>query len=410
LRQEEARGIGELAGDAAAVAVERVQDMHEGIAGRVFGSIGPGSHPVRAVHDRIARGVYETVGGIGSAALRGGAHALAATRDPDAPTVHSRPMARIAIGALNGAFGDALARRGNALALTMTVRAGGRDVATDPAEVAGAFPDATARVAVFTHGLCETDDAWRIGAERCVPYGPRLQAELGYTPVYIRYNSGRHVSENGRELARLLGELVAGWPVPITELVLVGHSMGGLVGRSACHYGGDWVGLVRHVFTLGTPHRGAPLEQLANAAGAALALLPETRTFARALSSRSAGIKDLRYGYLVDEDWTGHDADAWLRRAAREIPFLPAANHYFVCATLTREPDAPVARIVGDLLVLHASAWDHGGRGERLRFPVGNYRHIGGATHFDLLNHPAIYDQIHGWLGERALPAPADPA
>jgi pimeloyl-ACP methyl ester carboxylesterase len=341
--------------------------------------------------------------------VRAGAIAASSMRPPDAPSIEQAPAGRVAVGALNGAFGDMLRRRRNALAVETTLRRAGRDVALNRDSLAAAFPFVTSRLAVFAHGLCETDDAWMLGGARSVPYGYRLQAELGYTPLYIRYNTGLHISENGRELDRMLGRIIAAWPVDVHEIALIGHSMGGLVARSACHYGAgsDWTAKVRHVFTLGAPHRGAPLEQVANAASAALALVPETRPFARALNLRSAGVKDLRYGYLVDEDWLGHDCDAFLRRAAREIPFMPSANHYFVCATLSRSPDAPIGRIIGDLLVLRASAWAHDGRGERMRFPVEHYRHVGGANHFDLLNHPAIYEQIRCWLtSQNALPAP----
>jgi hypothetical protein len=186
--------------------------------------------------------------------------------------------------------------------------------------------------------------------------------------------------------------------------------MGGLVARSACHYGAasDWVQRVRDVFTLGAPHHGAPLERVASAASSAFARLPETRGIARAINLRSAGIKDLGRGYLVDEDWLGRGTETFLRDAGSEIPFLETANHYFVCATLSREPDGVLGRITGDMLVLRSSAWGQERRGERMRFPVDNYRHVGGATHFDLLNHPAIYDLIRDWLAKRpALPAPA---
>ena len=167
---------------------------------------------------------------------------------------------------------------------------------------------ATPHVVVFVHGLGETEFAWGRPS-----YGDRLAEDLGATPVFVRFNTGRHISSNGASLAALLDELVADWPVEIERLAIVGHSMGGLVARSACHHGGDWVPLVRHVISLGTPHMGAPLEQAVHALSAALHLAPETRPFARFLRRRSAGIRDLRRGSLVDEDWRDQDPG----RAAR---------------------------------------------------------------------------------------------
>jgi pimeloyl-ACP methyl ester carboxylesterase len=410
MRPEEIRALGDLAGRAIGGGTAGVRDMHEGIAQRTFTAVGPGATPVQAIHDRIAGGVYKTVGSTVGVAARLGASVLAARRPSDTRSIHDSTAGRIALGALNGAFGDLLARDANPLALPMTIRRGGRDVGASADELVRAFPDATPRLAIFLHGLCETDDAWRLRASEHVPYGERLQRELGFTPLYVRYNSGRHISENGRDLARLLADTFAAWPTPVIEIALIGHSMGGLVARSGCHYGVDaeWVASVRHVFMLGCPHSGAPLERVTNAASAALAKLPETRTFAKALNLRSAGVKDLRYGYLLDDDWFDHDPDAYLRRTAREIPFLQSANHYCVCATLSAESDSPVGRVVGDLLVMRSSAWAHGRRGERLRFPVDHYRHYGGANHFDLLNHPAIYEQIRRWLGSvKLLRAPA---
>jgi triacylglycerol esterase/lipase EstA (alpha/beta hydrolase family) len=411
MRPEEALALGELAGDAAGGLTTRVHDMHAGIAERVFDNVGTAAAPIRSVHDGIARGVYTAVAAGTRALARAGGAAARSRLSPDAPALWDTLRGRIAVGALNGAFGDTLSRSDSALAVPMTIRSRGRDVPPVATALRAAFPDARPRLAVFVHGLCETDDAWNLGAARHVPYGYRLRAELGYTPLYLRYNSGRHISENGRELAELMARVLAAWPVQIDEVALIGHSMGGLVCRSASHYAAssEWAAKVRHVFTLSTPHHGAPLERAANAASAALARLPETRGFANALNLRSAGIKDLRYGYLLDEDWLDQDPDAFLRDTGREIPFLETANHYFVCATLSRDPNTTTARIIGDLLVLQPSAWAHRKRGERMRFAVEHYSHVGGANHFAVLNHPAIYAQIRRWLsgGRKALPAPA---
>jgi pimeloyl-ACP methyl ester carboxylesterase len=416
VRSEEIVATGELAGDAAGGLASRIHDLHEGVAGRVFGSLGPSADPVRVIHDGISKRVYAAVSAGTNALVRAGAVALSTATPPDARSVADSRGGRLAVGALNGAFGDLLGRRRNALEVRMTFRHGDRDLVLERDALAAALPNAKPRVAIFLHGLCESDAAWKLRDSRYVPYGFRLETELGYTSLYLNYNSGRHISENGRELAEQLTRLLAEWPTELHELALIGHSMGGLVARSACHYGdrSAWAGKVRHVFTLGAPHLGAPLEQLTNRATVALSRLPETRGIARALNLRSSGIKDLRYGYLIEEDWFGQDPDVYLRRAGAEIPFLPTANHYFVCATLARDHNARSARLIGDLLVLHASAWGQT-KGQRLRFGVDHYRHVGGATHLDLLNHPVIYDQLRRWLQSRkqlpapvaALPAPA---
>ena len=122
--------------------------------------------------------------------------------------------------------------------------------------------------------------------------------------------------------------------------MLIGHSMGGLVARSACHAGGDWTGRVTHVVSLGSPHRRAPLESAVHYAAAALGAVPETRPFSRFLRRRSAGIRDMRRGSLVDEDWQGRDPEALRAAACREVPLLDGATHCFVAATVTRDARA----------------------------------------------------------------------
>lgn len=411
MRSEDIRALGALAGGAAAGIAAQARDVHAGVAERVFDALGPAGAPTRAVHDRIAQSAYAGAHALTGGLVRGGARAYGRTRRDDAPALEANPRARLALGALNGACGDMLQRTGNPLATPMTVRHRRQALELDPDSLAATMTEPRSRLAIFLHGLGETEDAWRFGAGRHQPYPARLEAELGYTALYLRYNSGRHISENGRQLAQCLADLTEAWPVPVTEIALIGHSMGGLVARGACHYGaGDrWVPRVRDVIMLGTPHRGAPLELAANAATAAISLLPETRPFAGPLRARSAGVKDLGYGYVVDEDWDGHDPDRFWNDTGTEIPFLDSADHYFVSATVTRDPEAPLGRMLGDLLVLRSSAWAHDQPGQPMRFPLDRYRHLGGATHFDLLNHPAVYELIEGWLTQSrlALPAPA---
>jgi pimeloyl-ACP methyl ester carboxylesterase len=335
MRPDEAAGLGDLAGDAARGASDGVREIHYGIARRVFDSV-PGSAPVRIVHDLIANGVYTAVGRSAGTLARAGVKAAALGSGGEARSIHSSPAGRTALGALNAAIGDRLERDRSALALPMTLRVGAADIDPEPAALAAAFAEPSGRLAVFVHGLGQTDESWTRGGTG--DYGARLHAELGYTPLYVRYNTGRHVSVNGRELAELLGRVTSAWPVQVDELVLIGHSIGGLVARSACHYGhgAAWTAAVRHVVTLGTPHEGTTLERAAHAASALLARLPETRVLAHALERRSAGIKDLGRAYLVDEDWRARNPRALTTPKPHAVPFLKHAEHTFLAIASAR--------------------------------------------------------------------------
>ena len=384
-----------LATGALAGTVEVVRDTHLAISNRAFGAVGPLGAPARVLHDGIARGVYGTVRG----ALGAAGHA-AAGMIPAEAEIEPGPRT---LGALNAAFGDRLAEAGNELALPMTLRHARRDVALDAAGIRAAFPQATGKLAVFIHGLGEVESDWARSKNSGAPtYGRKLESDLGYTALFIRYNTGLHVSENGLRLADLLRAAAGLWPVAIDSIALIGHSMGGLVARSACHQahlrGDNWVAAVRHVVSLGTPHHGAPLEKIANVAGWALAALPETRAVARLVNLRSAGIKDLRFGALTEADWAGADPDRLLHDNRQGIPFLEGAVHCYIGATLTADVKHPAGRLVGDLLVRMPSASGRGPRGRRLPFELEHGLELGGLDHFDLLNHPAVYARLREWL------------
>lgn len=416
MRETDIEAVGELAGEALAAGGTLVQEMHEGIASRPFGILGDPAAPVHAVHDGTADVVYRGVCDGLRLVARAGSTLLALRAGEDGPALAATPAGSVALGAINGFYGNHLSERGHRLALGMSVRCGGEDATMTAQGIAAAFPDATSRIAVFVHGLCGDDDAWRLCPLRGRrdgrrTYGERLQDELGFTPVTVRYNTGLRISQNGQELARLLDELVGGWPTAAEEIVLVGHSMGGLVIRSACHYGEQdgqhWTNAVRHVFSLGSPHLGADLEKGINVLSWALGGLPETRALGSLLNARSVGIKDLRYGACVEDDWRNcEDPDEFLRDRCTEVPFLPDVHYYFVGATLM---EGPIGSALGDLLVRIPSASGRGNsRGRRIPFAADHGRELTGLTHMDLLNHPAVYEQMRAWItrGRASRPQP----
>jgi pimeloyl-ACP methyl ester carboxylesterase len=378
--------------------------VQRAVASRAFRWSGPGAVPARVLHEAISSGVYAGLGG--ATRLVGRAADAGLRRRPvrDGRALSTSPQGAVVIGAIAGLIGDALERERSALVEPMSVRVGGRPVSLEPDALAGAFPEATPRVVVFVHGLMETEFSWRVGAgPDGETYAARLRRDLDMTPVDIRYNTGRHISENGLSLADLLEELTSAWPVEVERIALIGHSMGGLVARSACHVGAErgdaWVRRVRHSISLGSPHMGAPLAQGVHWASAALNLLPETRPLAAFLRRRSAGIRDLRQGSLVDADWRDCDPDALRAAACQEVPLLGGATHCFVAATITRSGRHPVGRLVGDCLVLEPSASGRS-RTRRIPFQAEHGMHVRGAHHIALLNHPIVYQRLHAWLSE----------
>jgi pimeloyl-ACP methyl ester carboxylesterase len=405
MQRSDIRAVGDLAGEASSVLTTLVRGMHAGISGRVFDSIGPSATPTRTIHDGLTRVIY---GGV-DRGIRGAAHAagiLAAEiwgNEADEALESRTDSTAAVIAAVNGIYGDALTERDSPLAGAMTIRCGDKPVALTTEALAEAYPAATNRVAVFVHGWCLTERSWSgraDEAEDARTYGERLHDDLGYSPVFLRYNTGLHISANGRTLAEMLELLHGQWPVPITELVLVGHSMGGLVARSACHYGAelqhDWANAVSRVVCLGSPHLGADLEKGVNIASWALSHLPETRAIAAFLNTRSDGVKDLRFGACLDEDWRDADPDEFLRDRCHEAPFLPHASYHFVSSTVT---PTLLGLIAGDHLVRSKSAAGLG-KSRRIPFEPELGLTLTGLNHFDLLHHPLVYAKLHDWLAQ----------
>lgn len=356
------------------------------------------------MHDGASHVAYSAVRLIG-AVLGSIASEIAPIVVPlSSASIGGRPRSNRALATLNAAIGDRLAADEDPLAIAMSVRLNGCDVDVTATALSAAFPRATSRLAVFVHGLAETEDDWNFGGGTDRPaYGQRLSDDFGFSSVYLRYNSGRHISENGRDLVDLLDHVVAAWPVRVEELLLVGHSMGGLVIRSACYYGeiatARFVPLVRHVVLLGSPQLGAPLARFAHIAGWALRRSEEPLPFSPVLTTRSAGIDDLRYGYLLEEDWSGCDTSWCRENHRRDVPLLSTAEHLTISFTVTRSTDGPLARLVGDLLVQPASA--HGqpvGADSQAPAPRAGVGEFGGRHHLQLLNDDYVYGAIREQL------------
>lgn len=305
------------------------------------------------------------------------------------------------IAALNGVMGDRLVASQSPFATPMTLRyRGGTLNWNAPLPM----PHATGKVMLLIHGLCMNDLQWRVQDEgQAFDHGEALERALGYSPVYLRYNSGLHTSQNGRELSAQIEDLIAHWPEPIEELGVVAHSMGGLLIRSAFHYGAQaamrWPKRLKSIVFLGTPHHGAPLERAGNWVDVILGSTPYSAPFAKLGQLRSAGITDLRFGHVLDEDWHGHSR--FQRKPdGRQVVPLPEGVACFTVAATTAEKRSPLAdRLIGDGLVPLNSALGHHKDAQRnLDFEDTSQLIVYRTNHMGLLRDLEVSRQMVEWL------------
>jgi len=374
------RGATRLAVDATVGITNLVEKMHHTIQLR--------HPPLGASRADATRGltglIYRTVRGTTQLIGRGLDASLApvAALLPDGESSAARDAW---VSAINGIYGDHLVHTRNPLAIEMSLRHRGQRV--DRENPAAGLSDATGRVLVFVHGLCLNEQHWSREEQA---HAETLAAELGYTALYLRYNSGLSIADNGRAFTDLLEARLRSWPVAVQELAIVGHSMGGLVARSACHYGRlanhAWPQALRRLVFLGTPHHGAPLERGGHRLDYVMELSPYVAPFTSLGKARSAGIADLRYGSITDNE--------------QEFVQLPeGVDCYALVATLGTRRSPLADRLIGDGLVpLDSALGQHRDALRTLAIPKTRQWISYEMGHLELLSRPEVYAQLRRWL------------
>jgi pimeloyl-ACP methyl ester carboxylesterase len=400
LRVSDIRGIAQLATQA----TEGVTNIAEGVHRSVWNTIGvPGGRApgqTRGITGLVYKSVHivtKLVGyGVDKVLAR-----LERGFESEENVEIGTPQREAVLAALNGVVGDRLLVDNNPFATPMTLRYRGEALNW---QAMSPMPGATGKVLLLVHGLCMNDLQWRTQyEEKVVDHGEALASALGCTPVYLRYNSGVHTSQNGRELSAELEELATQWPTPIEELTIVAHSMGGLVTRSAIHYAKQeslrWPGHLKNIVFLGTPHHGAPLEQAGNWVDAILGSTPYTAPFARLGQLRSAGITDLRYGHVLDEDWDGLDRFHRTPDNRQVVPLPDGVACYTVAATTAAKRSTLADRLTGDGLVpLNSALGHHDDVRRNLVFAEASQRIFYSMNHTELLSSPEVTRQMVQWL------------
>ncbi|WJG08159.1 alpha/beta fold hydrolase [Aliiglaciecola sp. LCG003] len=312
------------------------------------------------------------------------------------------PSGAALVSALNGVLGDHLAERQSPLAIPMMFKQDGKQL--DQSALMDAINKSKGKLVIMVHGLCMNDLQWQQGEHN---HGKALADDLGHAAVYLHYNSGQHVSENGKTFSHMLEKIVLQANAMDASLQLdisiVAHSMGGLVSRSAYHHakilGHAWPDYFKNLIFLGTPHHGAPLEK----AGSWLDMLLDIHAYASPLSRltkiRSAGINDLRHGNIVETDWQARTRFDFSSDKRTPMALPDNVKCYAVATTISANSSRITEQMVGDGLVpLDSALGKHENKTFTLQFPR-THQWIGrDISHMQLLSDPDIYVAIRHWL------------
>lgn len=394
------QGLSQLAVDGVLGTTSLVEEMHYAI-GRVAGPSLPSiARRTRGITGLVYRSIHGITGLVGASSGLAFRHIL-----PHLPQPDSTPERDRALAGLNGVLGDHLEATSNPLALPMTLRYQRQVLTPETDRLCSMLPRSDGKIAVFLHGLCMSEHHWtpepeasgKIDLTRAVDDG------AGYLPLRLSYNSGRCIRANGRELADQLEALLHAWPEPVHDIVLIGHSMGGLVAHSACQQaslaGHSWLGRTCRLVTLGSPHHGAPLERIGHHVDRALALSPFSRPFTRLGAIRSAGITDLRSGCLIEqEDRQAGDS------TSGESPYhptqsLPDLRFFALAACLGSTPSEKRSRLLGDGLVpLDSALGRHADPRRHMALPSQNRALLCDVGHMNIPTHPETGSTVLRWL------------
>jgi pimeloyl-ACP methyl ester carboxylesterase len=399
VRPSDVRGYGKLAIDATLHVTDLVEAIHQRIArpSWLFGA--NSDERTQGITGLVYRSVREIAGAIGYG-IDQTLQQLVPLLEKAVADTPSSPAREALIAAINGVIGDHLERSDNPLALRMAFRHQGQALTQDEAALRAAIPAPRGHLLVLVHGLCMSDLQW---SHNGYDHADELSLLLGASTVHLRYNSGRHVSQNGRDFSEALERLVQRWPTKVHTLTLLTHSMGGLVARSACHYATQnqhvWLSRLKHLVLLGTPHHGAPLERGGNGLQTAVGVIPFAAPLARLGMLRSAGVTDLRYGNLIDEDWNRRDRFEQTGDE-RHLSRLPdKVRCYAAAASLGATRGDAKDTLLGDGLVPITSALgQHADSARCLDFPLERQALFFRHSHWDLLYRREVGEQIQRWL------------
>jgi pimeloyl-ACP methyl ester carboxylesterase len=170
------------------------------------------------------------------------------------------------------------------------------------------------KVILFIPGLFTDEKLWldrtiKIDERQVVSSGIADDyKKRGYFPIFIRFNHGKHISDNGKELLVLLNEFIK--LEPTIKFNVIAYSIGCLILRSTLYYAREAaidIGSKNFgkVIFISSPDGGSYLEKSGFWATVIMERAPNIAFMLLGIigNLRSDAIKDLSHGVIREEDW-----------------------------------------------------------------------------------------------------------
>ena len=308
---------------------------------------------------------------------------------------------------INGLHGDSMAEKGHPALVNMSFRYQYRDIKIEQLKDFYNFSNKKGKFVVLVHGLMNDDSIWHSEPNDLLQrMGSFLEKQDNANILYIRYNTGRHISENGRDFSLLLQNLFDTYKSGLNELIIIAHSMGGLVTRSAGYFaeklGLDWISVLKKVFLVGVPNDGSYLARIAHMTQYFFRKLDLTENdkIARLFDIRSNGIKDLSFGFLVDEDWKGQNYETQKSKKAKKVYPIPDVEYYLIGASVSENKEKKkIFTFFGDGLVEKESALSELFKEKQIQSGMIHFKLFDNENHLSLLESEKVKDYVIDSLG-----------
>lgn len=209
------------------------------------------------------------------------------------------------------------------------------------------------KIMICVPGLFCDESLWTKNGE---PSLAKTMEEEGYFPVFLRFNPGLHISDNGKKLLALLKSFLEHPDVRDLKADYISYSQGGLILRSAFYLAKqeapEFSKRIGKVLFISSPDGGSYIEKAGFWLGLGAEAFPvfPVQLIGFIGNQRSDAMKDLSHGIIREEDWKN---GSHLGRYAKDVYFgeLDEIDAYQIYSLVSEKDGGNWSSWIGDGII-----------------------------------------------------------